>query len=203
MTGNFPGCANATSNYSSNGRQLRWICNPIATSVAAAEMPANVPMRFARFRFTINSTWDLDTEFALVFMPEAELEPGIIPNRLFVYCNSNLISTTLNASDGGIQFRDPAWVYMGSLLATTAFKGVASASAFPNPFVSSFKVDGNFTSGNVTVKVYDMLGKLIESREIKATDLPNQDFGSQYKSGVYNVQLSQGDEHQTLRIVRQ
>jgi hypothetical protein len=80
-----------------------------------------------------------------------------------------------------------------------AFKAVA----YPNPFVSAFGVAVT-TAGEqpVGVKVYDMLGKLIESREVKVSELGTLQVGDRYPSGVYNVIVTQGTEVRTLRVIK-
>ncbi|HMI07222.1 MAG TPA: T9SS type A sorting domain-containing protein [Flavobacterium sp.] len=82
---------------------------------------------------------------------------------------------------------------------STAFK----ATAYPNPFVSNFGIDVTTSSdANVQVKVYDMLGKLIESREVKVSELDAQKVGDRYPSGVYNLIVSQSDIVKTLRVIK-
>jgi autotransporter-associated beta strand protein len=80
---------------------------------------------------------------------------------------------------------------------------VFEVKTYPNPFASVFKLDIN-TSGEaqVLVKVYDMIGKLVESKAINAAELGMQELGSQYPSGVYNVVVSQAENVKTLRIIK-
>lgn len=75
------------------------------------------------------------------------------------------------------------------------------AVAYPNPYVDTFSLDA--ASGNqagILVKVYDLTGKLIESRLLD-TAAPVQ-LGSGYPSGVYNVILTQDDNVTSLRVVK-
>jgi len=77
------------------------------------------------------------------------------------------------------------------------------AAVYPNPFVSEFAIDVTTSATeNVEVKVYDMLGKLIESREVKVSELNTEKAGQQYPSGVYNVIVSQGGIVKTLRVIK-
>jgi len=86
-----------------------------------------------------------------------------------------------------------------STVPTTAFK----AAVYPNPFTSEFAIGVTTSSDeNVQVKVYDMLGKLIESREVKVSELDAQKVGDRYPSGVYNVIVSQGGIVKTLRVIK-
>ncbi len=75
--------------------------------------------------------------------------------------------------------------------------------AYPNPFTSEFKLNvTTFTEGAVELKVYDMLGKLIETRSINTIDYISEDLGSSYPAGVYNVIVTQGENAKTLRMIK-
>ena len=54
----------------------------------------------------------------------------------------------------------------------------------------------------IQIRVYDMLGKQIENKNVEATEINNIQIGSNYPSGVYNVMLSQGENTQTLRVIK-
>jgi len=54
----------------------------------------------------------------------------------------------------------------------------------------------------VSVKVYDMIGKLIETREMNAADMPIVSLGERYTSGVYNVVVTQEDNIKTIRMIK-
>jgi hypothetical protein len=78
-----------------------------------------------------------------------------------------------------------------------------AATAYPNPFENNFLVDLTTSSqAPVSLKVYDMLGRLMTSYESKANDLSTIAIGDQYPSGVYNVVVTQDDEVRTLRVVK-
>jgi Putative metal-binding motif len=84
-------------------------------------------------------------------------------------------------------------------VATDAFKVLA----LPNPFISNFGLDlTSFTDSNVTIQIYDMIGKLLENREVKYTEVVDQTMGDNYPSGVYNVIVSQGEIIRTLRVIK-
>lgn len=75
--------------------------------------------------------------------------------------------------------------------------------AYPNPFNTGFAI--NVTSDSLTdieVKVYDMIGKLIENRIIESSSIDNLMIGERYPSGIYNVIVTQGDEVKTLRVIK-
>ena len=53
------------------------------------------------------------------------------------------------------------------------------------------------------VKVYDMIGKLINKMEVSPSKVAGLQIGDQYASGVYNVIVSQGTEVKTLRVIKE
>jgi hypothetical protein len=77
------------------------------------------------------------------------------------------------------------------------------AIAWPNPSTDDFNIEVT-TAGeaNVGIKVFDMMGRLLESRQAKVTGMETIKVGSQYPSGVYNVIVSQGEETKNLRVVK-
>ena len=84
-------------------------------------------------------------------------------------------------------------------ISTVAFKAVA----YPNPFANNFMLDVKTTSqSTVNLKVYDMIGRLIDQRDVRVSDLETTTIGDRYPSGVYNVVVSQEDSVQTVRVVK-
>jgi hypothetical protein len=82
-------------------------------------------------------------------------------------------------------------------------KAPFGAKAYPNPFAESFKLDLSTTSDQpVEVKVYDMMGKLVEVRQVNLSELSTQEVGDRYPTGVYNVIVSQGENVKTLRMIK-
>jgi len=77
------------------------------------------------------------------------------------------------------------------------------AIAYPNPFAENFMFNVKTTSdASIQIKVYDMLGKQIESRNVEVADIENLQVGANYPSGVYNVIVSQGENVKTLRVIK-
>jgi myo-inositol-hexaphosphate 3-phosphohydrolase len=77
------------------------------------------------------------------------------------------------------------------------------AVAYPNPFADQFSV--NITSASdehVSIKVYDLTGRLLESRTLGASELKTVKFGETYPAGVYNIIVAINDQVQTLRIIK-
>ncbi len=78
-----------------------------------------------------------------------------------------------------------------------------SVVAYPNPYdyQFSFRMESS-SDAPVNIKVYDMIGKLIETREVNAADMPVVSLGERYPSGVYNVVVTQEENVKTLRLVK-
>ena len=73
----------------------------------------------------------------------------------------------------------------------------------PNPFAENFKLDVTSSSEEaLQIKVYDMLGKLVENRILTTTEVEGFEVGANYPTGVYNVIVTQGDSIKTLRIIK-
>jgi len=58
------------------------------------------------------------------------------------------------------------------------------------------------TKENINIKVYDMVGRLIEQRNVNTNELETTTIGDRYPSGVYNVVVTQGEDVKTLRVVK-
>jgi len=78
-----------------------------------------------------------------------------------------------------------------------------SVKAYPNPYSSAFQLDFTTTSeSQVEIRVYDMIGKLIETRQFSTAEMNNQEVGNSYPSGIYNVIVTQGENMKTLRVIK-
>ena len=77
------------------------------------------------------------------------------------------------------------------------------AVAYPNPFAENFKLDVKTSSeASIQVRVYDMLGKLVEDKQVQSSDIESFEVGNNYPSGVYNVIVTQAENVQTLRVIK-
>jgi len=77
------------------------------------------------------------------------------------------------------------------------------AVVYPNPYTEGFAIDMDSPlTDDVSVRVYDMVGKLIEQAEVSFDRIETQQFGERYPSGVYNIVLTQGAIVKTLRVVK-
>ncbi|WP_290842198.1 MopE-related protein [Flavobacterium sp.] len=86
---------------------------------------------------------------------------------------------------------------------TTAPDVAFRAVSYPNPYSEAFALDVDLpTQDKVSVKVYDMIGKLVETREFAAVETEMQTFGTHLAAGVYNVIVVQGEHSKAIRVVK-
>jgi hypothetical protein len=77
------------------------------------------------------------------------------------------------------------------------------AVAYPNPFEENFNIELQTASeSDIIVKIYDMLGRLLEEKSVKTDKQSSVQAGENYPSGVYNVIISRGNETKVLRVVK-
>ena len=86
---------------------------------------------------------------------------------------------------------------------TSVYKVFIEANVYPNPFANNFKLAVKTNSSeDIQVKVFDMLGKLIETNFVKTSDIDSLEIGNNYKSGIYNVIMTQGTEVITQKVIK-
>ena len=54
----------------------------------------------------------------------------------------------------------------------------------------------------ISVFIYDMLGKLIDKKEVRPREVPQLQIGGNYPTGIYNIIVSQGTEVKTFRVIK-
>ena len=88
-------------------------------------------------------------------------------------------------------------------IAGSTVDGLFDVSTFPNPFGSSFRLNMN-TSGDepVSVKIFDMLGKLVGDASIQHNELDNVEIGNDLAPGVYCIVVTQGMNEKKLRVIK-
>lgn len=83
------------------------------------------------------------------------------------------------------------------------FNGSKDILFYPNPFTTNFTLDlSSIVSNKISVKVYDILGKLIDNQEIDISELKTVSLGDNYNSGIYNVVIFDGDKVKTVRVIK-
>ncbi|RXR21564.1 T9SS type A sorting domain-containing protein, partial [Flavobacterium stagni] len=76
-------------------------------------------------------------------------------------------------------------------------------TVYPNPFAENFYFKVNSASNEeYTIQVYDMLGKLVETKTVAADSVESTEVGANFPAGVYNVILTQGENIKSLRVIK-
>ena len=76
-------------------------------------------------------------------------------------------------------------------------------SGYPNPFDNDFKLSFDSTSTqDVSIRVFDILGKMLEEQTFKSVDAEEQEIGARLPSGMYLVNVSQGEDNKTLKMIK-
>ena len=77
-------------------------------------------------------------------------------------------------------------------------------TAYPNPFTNSFSItplEGE--TATLFYQVYDITGKMLESKSVEASEVTNHTIGADYPVGMYLVIARQGATTQTFKMIKQ
>jgi hypothetical protein len=88
-------------------------------------------------------------------------------------------------------------------LAVPGSDALRTVVAYPNPYTGTFKlkvVTNN--ASDIQVKVYDMIGRLIEQRESNSEEISQLEIGNGYPSGIYNVVVTQENNVKALHVIK-
>lgn len=205
QTGNFATLNNISpAQHAPATKQLRWAQVP-TNRANAVDLPANVALKFARFRFESSIDWDINAETDLTFPTTST--PGITLNVLVVFCEQNTTSAAIAYVNNNLVLQSETastpsvHVNMFRLLSQMAFEST-NGSAYPNPFEHIFKLSETQSNGIVNVEVFDATGRKVEQRSIEASQVSKQEFGQSYPSGFYMVSVTQGNQKQTFKLVK-
>ncbi len=185
-TGNFPEFNSLGTAYSADSKQLRWSNNPVALSSGkTVKLPRGKNLLFARFRLT--SSLPMETSFASGLKLQLDVQRGYTNALATVYCNENTNSINLR----------PASTSLSEMGAEFSVK------AIPNPFTDEFSIQlATIQTGDINIKVYNMLGKLIDNQTVLFDSAARIQVGSNFPSGIYNVVITQNENTQTLKIIK-
>ena len=76
-------------------------------------------------------------------------------------------------------------------------------TANPNPFTNDFGLTMiDEVDGPIEITIYDMIGKLMERRTLRASDVSAVSFGENYSPGVYNLIVSFGEKRKNLKMIK-
>jgi trimeric autotransporter adhesin len=174
------------------------VCPGTGTTIALVGFAGEITWQKSTNPTAVNPTW---TTIATAVSPT--LATGNLTVKTAYRANinigtcapvvsSNVVLVSINCTTGSKQIDAP-----------TEIDQSFSAVAYPNPSnnIFNFKINGA-NDDLVSILVFDMTGRQIENKVIKATDVENLILGQKYSSGVYNVIISQGMNTKTLRLVK-
>ena len=171
-----------------------------STLVAATSLQGVTQYRFQIVRMSDNATTTIDRNInSFTFT----LVPGYTPaSQYAVRVAVMTVGTWSPFGDACVITSPGAAARFISETATTA-SDTFKAVAYPNPFASTFAIDVTTSATEKDqIRVYDMTGRLIETREAVKSDLNTLQVGDRYPSGVYNVIVTQGANVETLRVIK-
>lgn len=76
-------------------------------------------------------------------------------------------------------------------------------ASFPNPFENNFKINLTTPSREaVTIKIFDLSGKLAETKTVNYGSLSSEVFGSKLAKGLYIMSFTQGNMSKSFKIIK-
>lgn len=197
------------------GFELHWTGTAFLTAAPIANTPtdyitcSNTPdigiFNLNSKRSEISSNLTSTTVAFFSTLADAVDNVSDLPDMIANVSNPQLISARVTDNTTGCfsisQFNLVVTPCMGNdSLLSNNFKVLA----YPNPFVNDFVVDVVTENQELLkIKVYDILGKLVEERNISPSKIVSQKMGQKYPAGVYNVIISQEDEVKVLRLIKE
>jgi hypothetical protein len=73
---------------------------------------------------------------------------------------------------------------------------------YPNPYSEYFSMGALPSDAEVSVGIYDMTGRLLESHKTTGNALPSLQLGKGFPTGVYNLIINESDTIRTHRVVK-
>lgn len=172
--------------------------------ISAISIP-NGTYTLGRYRYTNSTPWTTNADAELWLQPTNENNRTNTIVSVFPTANSRKLVaySTKSHANSALQLEytknNPMRFVLNQKGAATNFNSLV----YPNPFTDSFHLDVSSASQNtIHIKIYDMLGKMIENKTIETSEIQSLSIGANYPSGIYNLNVSQDKNTQTLRIIK-
>jgi hypothetical protein len=181
-------------------------CGIALTSGNANILYANVVSVAQKYRFEVSLGTDVytyDTASSSIRSFRMTTVPGLTLARGTTYT----VRVAIMANGVWQPYGEPCSITTYSIanvvktmnLETTNF----NVFSYPNPFTENFNLNlTSLSEEKVTVMVYDITGKLLERKEVVASELNELQIGNNFTSGVYNVIVSQGENTKSIRVIK-
>jgi alpha-tubulin suppressor-like RCC1 family protein len=102
-----------------------------------------------------------------------------------------------------VLYQVPMLLGTSCTLGNESFDSQTELTAYPNPFSNNFTINiQSPSSDDINIKVYDMIGKLVDEQTIESINASDYQLGKGYATGVYNVIINQGENRKVLRVVK-
>ncbi|MGJ8661024.1 MAG: T9SS type A sorting domain-containing protein [Bacteroidota bacterium] len=161
-----------------------------------------------QYKLTSSSTWlnggtTVSTSRTIYY-----LSPGTYDVRVRSHCSdyssgawSNIITVTVGSS-AIISNENSSYAYTSKAMNQQLF--AFESIAFPNPFNNNFtlEIKSDDIESLVSVVVYDATGRVVENRTVNLSQQAQIQLGENFQSGVYQVVITQNEQHKTTRIVK-
>ena len=134
-------------------------------------------------------------------MASRALNTGQSTDYVFTSNTGNIPLLWAKGNDLNLAYHASKGVAMGTFVLNTPDADQNQFEVYPNPTVDflNFRFTNNLSSAKI--EVYNMLGQLVLSSNIGSTTYSIDT--SDWKSGVYIVQINSKDFSQTKRIIKQ
>jgi len=113
------------------------------------------------------------------------------------------VRLVFNLSDPAGPFGKTCTIVTPGMARTSVIDSGFDVVAYPNPFGDNFTIQlTGASTDDVHVKIYDMTGRLLDDKIMKAAQTESFQAGQAYPSGVYNVVVDQGGQAKTVRLIK-
>jgi len=181
-------------------------CNAILASNGTDILADNLQFATAyRFRVVVNgTTYEINPIGKRRYFKLLQLPIPVTAGTTYIIS----VAAQFNGAWGAINYGSECYVTTpgtadNSRQATSIATNDFSAVAYPNPSNSAFNLQINGSNNeNVSVLVFDTIGRQIENKVVNASAIENTTIGQNYSAGIYNVIVSQGMNTKTVRLVK-
>ncbi|MBP6758753.1 MAG: T9SS type A sorting domain-containing protein, partial [Flavobacterium sp.] len=182
-----------TTNATNNALKFK---NNIIAGTTAAKVAVKIESPTTAFDiatwFTSNSNTSQTASAGLLTLPYNTADGSIYTGLDYRPATGSIALTGADFTDSSLGAKD-----------FTAAISEFYLSLYPNPYTNTFKL--NYISNNdetVKVAIYDLTGKLLETRTVEYADINNQEMGNGYVPGIYIVVLKQADISKSVRVIK-
>jgi hypothetical protein len=186
---------------------LRIVQTIIAATIAVDLLPGAYTL--GRYRFTNTVPWAANADAQLYL---SDVNTGGATNTIVTFYDAGTITpfyaytTTYPIGGSGLTLGYTQLYPLSRILnpgLNTQENSTSDLQVYPNPFSNTFNLNFETISNEqISVKVYDMIGKLIENRIVEAATINTIAIGENYQAGIYNVVVSQGEKKQNIRVIK-